>query len=151
MLDALNNVKQLLTVERLMQWHQWLFNDPDWTMQRLRIGQLRGLEPMQVVSGRLNYLTVHLKPHKKEGLEEHLEAFIDWFNNSLTDPLLDPLLRAGMTHLWFITLHPFDDGNDRITRTLTNLALAQIDEQSIRLYAISPSILSKRKSYYERC
>ena len=54
-----------------------------------------------------------------------------------------------MTHLWFITLHPFDDGNGHITRTLTNLALAQMDEQSIRLYAISPSILSKRKSYYE--
>ena len=69
MLDALNNVKQLLTVERLMQWHQLLFNDPDWTMQRLRIGQLRGLEPMQVVSGRLNYLTVHLKPHKKKDLK----------------------------------------------------------------------------------
>ena len=89
------------------------------------------------------------KTPQKEGLEEHLEAFIDWFNNSLTDPLLDPLLRAGMTHLWFITLHPFDDGNGHITRTLTNLALAQMDEQSIRLYAISPSILSKRKSYYE--
>jgi len=63
--------------------------------------------------------------------------------------LLDPLLRAGITHLWFITLHPFDDGNGRITRTLTDLALAQMDQQSIRLYAMSPVILNKRKSYYE--
>ena len=149
MLDALNNVKQPLTVKRLMQWHQWLFNDPDWTMQRLRIGQLRGSEPMQVVSGRLDYPTVHFEAPPREGLEERLEAFINWFNHSLTDALLDPLLRAGITHLWFITLHPFDDGNGRITRTLTDLALAQMDEQSIRLYAMSPVILNKRKSYYE--
>ncbi|EEY92935.1 toxin-antitoxin system, toxin component, Fic family [Acinetobacter junii SH205] len=149
MLDALNNVNQSLTVKRLMQWHQWLFNDPDWTMQRLRIGQLRGSEPMQVVSGRLDYPTVHFEAPPREGLEERLETFINWFNNSLTDALLDPLLRAGITHLWFITLHPFDDGNGRITRTLTDLALAQMDEQSIRLYAVSPVILNKRKSYYE--
>ncbi len=63
--------------------------------------------------------------------------------------MLDPLLRAGITHLSFVTLHPFDDGNGRITRTLTDLALAQMDEQSIRLYAMSTAILSKRKSYYE--
>ena len=149
MLDALDSVKQPLTIERLMQWHQWLFNDPDWTIQRLRIGQLRGSEPMQVVSGRLDYPTVHFEAPPREGLENRLNAFIDWFNQSLSDSLLDPLLRAGITHLWFITLHPFDDGNGRITRTLTDLALAQMDEQSIRLYAMSPVILDKRKSYYE--
>ena len=149
MLDALNDVKQPLTVERLMQWHRWLFNDPDWTMQRLRIGQLRGSEPMQVVSGRLDYPKVHFEAPPREGLEERLNAFIAWFNQSLNDSLLDPLLRAGITHLWFVTLHPFDDGNGRITRTLTDLALAQMDEQSIRLYAMSTAILNKRKSYYE--
>ncbi|MBJ7435073.1 MAG: Fic family protein [Acinetobacter sp.] len=149
MLDALDDVKQPLTVERLMQWHQWLFNDPDWTMQRLRIGQLRGAEPMQVVSGRIDYPKVHFEAPPREGLEQRLSAFITWFNTSLNDALLDPILRAGITHLWFITLHPFDDGNGRITRTLTDLALAQMDEQSIRLYAISPEILNKRKSYYE--
>lgn len=104
---------------------------------------------MQVVSGRLDYPTVHFEAPPREGLEERLEAFINWFNLSLTDALLDPLLRAGITHLWFITLHPFDDGNGRITRTLTDLALAQMDQQSIRLYAMSPVILNKRKSYYE--
>lgn len=149
MLDALNDVKQPLTIERLMQWHSWLFNDPDWTMQRLRIGQLRGSEPMQVVSGRLDAPKVHFEAPPREGLEDRLNAFITWFNRSLDDPLLDPLLRAGITHLWFVTLHPFDDGNGRITRILTDLALAQMDEQSIRLYAMSPAILNKRKSYYE--
>jgi Fic family protein len=92
---------------------------------------------------------VHFEAPPRQGLEERLNAFIDWFNQSLNDSLLDPLLRAGITHLWFVTLHPFDDGNGRITRTLTDLSLAQMDEQSIRLYAMSTAILNKRKSYYE--
>jgi len=149
MLDALNNFEQDLTVERLFQWHQWLFNETDWTMQRIRIGQLRGHEPMQVVSGRIDYPTVHFEAPPRDGLKQRLDEFIQWFNTSRTNALLDPLIRAGITHLWFVTLHPFDDGNGRITRTLTDLALAQMDQQSIRLYAMSPVILSKRKSYYE--
>lgn len=92
---------------------------------------------------------MHFEAPPRQGLEERLNAFIDWFNQSLNDSLLDPLLRAGITHLWFVTLHPFDDGNGRITRTLTDLSLAQMDEQSIRLYAMSTAILNKRKSYYE--
>ena len=118
MLDALNDVEQPLTVERLMQWHRWLFNDPDWIMQRLRIGQLRGSEPMQVVSGRLDSPKVHFEAPPREGLEDRLNDFLTWFNCSLNDPLLDPLVRAGITHLWFVTLHPFDDGNVRITQAL---------------------------------
>ena len=78
-----------------------------------------------------------------------MDEFIQWFNSSKTDTLLDPLIRADIVHLWFVTLHPFDDGNGRITRTLTDLALSQMDQQSIRLYAMSPVILNKRKSYYE--
>ena len=149
MLDALNNFAQDLSVERLFQWHQWLFNETDWTMQRIRIGQLRGHEPMQVVSGRMDYPTVHFEAPPRDALEQRLDEFIQWFNTSRNNTLLDPLIRAGITHLWFVTLHPFDDGNGRITRTLTDLALAQMDQQSIRLYAMSPVILNKRKSYYE--
>ncbi|OUY05867.1 Fic family protein [Acinetobacter populi] len=149
MLDALNNFEQDLSIERLLQWHQWLFNEPDWTMQRIRIGQLRGHEPMQVVSGRIDRPTVHFEAPPREGLDQKLNEFIQWFNISRTNALLDPLIRAGIVHLWFVTLHPFDDGNGRITRTLTDLALAQMDQQSIRLYAMSPVILNKRKSYYD--
>lgn len=149
MLDALSNFEQDLTIGRLFQWHQWLFNETDWTMQRLRIGQLRGFEPMQVVSGRMDYPTVHFEAPPRKGLELRLEEFLQWFNHSRVDTLLDPLVRAGIVHLWFVTLHPFDDGNGRITRTLTDLALAQMDHQSIRLYAMSPIILQKRKSYYD--
>lgn len=101
-------------------------------MQRIRIGQSRGHEPMQVVSGRMDYPTVHFEA-PRDGLEQRLDEFIQWFNSSKTDTLLDPLIRADIVHLWFVTLHPFDDGNGRITRTLTDLALSQMDQQSIRL------------------
>ena len=148
MLDAIDNRHQPLTLERLLQWHQWLFPAADWTVQRVRVGQLRGEEPMQVVSGRLDRPTVHFEAPPRQGLESALAAFIDWFNASLNDTSQDPLLRAAICHLWFVTLHPFDDGNGRITRALTDLALSQADSQSIRLYAMSVAILEQRADYY---
>ena len=148
MLDAIDNRHQPLTLERLLQWHHWLFPADDWTLQRVRVGQLRGEEPMQVVSGRLDRPTVHFEAPPRQGLEQALACFIDWFNASLNDPGQDPLLRAAICHLWFVTLHPFDDGNGRITRALTDLALSQADSQSIRLYAMSVAILEQRAGYY---
>ncbi len=92
---------------------------------------------------------MHFEAPPRDGLEQRLDEFIQWFNTSRTNTLLDPLIRAGITHLVFLIPHPFDDCNGRITLTLTDLALAQMDQQSIRLYAMSPVILNKRKSYYE--
>ena len=80
---------------------------------------------MQVVSGRIGRPTVHFEAPPRDSLESELAFFIEWFNRSKHDPLLDPLLRAAICHLWFVTLHPLDDGNGRITRALTDLALAQ--------------------------
>lgn len=148
MLDAINNRDQPLTFERLCQWHQWLFPADEWSVLSLSVGTLRGSEPMQVVSGRIDRPTVHFEAPPRSGLETQLEHFIDWFNNSQSDVLLDPILRAAISHLWFVTLHPFDDGNGRITRALTDLALSQADSQSIRLYAMSVSLLAKRADYY---
>lgn len=148
MLDAINNRSQPLTMERLYQWHHWLFPADEWTVQRLSVGMLRGSEPMQVVSGRIDRPTVHFEAPPRDGLEPQLAQFIAWFNQSQQDVMLDPLLRAAICHLWFVTLHPFDDGNGRITRALTDLALAQADSQSIRLYAMSPAILAHRADYY---
>ena len=154
MLDAIDNRHQPLTLERLLQWHYWLFPAADWTVQPVRISQLRGVsqlrgeEPMQVVSGRLDRPTVHFEAPPRQGLESALAAFIDWFNTSLNDAGQDPLLRAAICHLWFVTLHPFDDGNGRITRALTDLALSQADSQSIRLYAMSVAILEQHADYY---
>lgn len=148
MMDAITQREQPLTLTRLFQWHQWLFPASEWSLKRLNVGMLRGDEPMQVVSGRIDRPTVHFEAPPRDGLEQQLTAFIDWFNHSRDDVLLDPLLRAALCHLWFVTLHPFDDGNGRITRALTDLALAQADSQSIRLYAMSASILARRADYY---
>lgn len=149
MLDALQNQHQPLTTDRLYQWHQWLFPPSERSpFDKIRVGQLRGHEPMQVVSGRLDKPTVHYEAPAREGLEQELQTFIDWFNRTATLSDEDPLLRAAITHLWFVTLHPFDDGNGRITRALTDMALAQADSQSVRLYAMSVAILADRKGYY---
>lgn len=152
MVDALQNQHTTLTSARLFQWHEWLFPTPkadELSFQKLIVGQLRGAEPMQVVSGRLDKQTVHFEAPPRDQLEEGLEKFISWFNQSAQQADYDPLLRAAITHFWFVTLHPFDDGNGRITRALTDMALAQADSQSIRQYAMSVAILDNRKSYYQ--
>ena len=148
MLDAVSNLDSPLTLERLLQWHCWLFPEDEFSVLRIRVGRLRGDEPMQVVSGRIDQPTVHFEAPPRDVLEAELVAFFDWFNCSRYEVTLDPLLRAGICHLWLITLHPFDDGNGRITRAVTDMALAQADSQSIRLYAMSAAILEQRKNYY---
>jgi len=91
---------------------------------------------------------VHFEAPPREGLEDLLEDFLGWFESSRNDPALDPLLRAGIAHFWFVTLHPFDDGNGRLTRALTDLALAQAQPQAIRFYAMSASIWADHSGYY---
>ncbi|EHR41427.1 Fic family protein [Alishewanella jeotgali] len=152
--DAIGNWQQPLTQERLLQWHSWLFPTDSSLMQRVQGGQLRGNEPMQVVSGRPCLIEagrpkVHFEAPPREVLEGELNCFIDWFNRSRDDAKLDPLLRAGIAHFWFITLHPLEDGNGRLARLLTDLALAQAEHQSIRFYAMSVAILERRSSYYD--
>lgn len=150
MLDATRRFAEPLTSARLVEWHQWLFPDQetDLTARSMNIGALRGDEPMQVVSGRIDRPTVHFEAPPREGLEEQLEQFLQWFEASQHQTALDPMLRAGIAHFWFVTLHPFDDGNGRLTRTITDLALAQGEAQAIRFYAMSASILDDRSGYY---
>ncbi|MDF1763795.1 MAG: Fic family protein [Oleibacter sp.] len=158
MMDALQQHHDPLTLERLFQWHRWLFpQDANNALLKVRVGELRGSEPMQVVSGRLDKPTVHFEAPPRDQLENELAGFISWFNspehNETNSPensqALDPLVRAAIAHLWFITIHPFDDGNGRLTRALTDMSLAQGDEQSIRLFAMSGAILDNRKGYYD--
>lgn len=150
MLDATRNFGAPLDLARLLHWHQWLFPEQDETLlgHRVRVGALRNDEPMQVVSGRLDRQTVHFEAPPREGLEQQVDAFLNWFARSADDTTLDPLLRAGIAHFWFVTLHPFEDGNGRLTRAITDLALAQAEHQSIRFYTMSASILDDRKGYY---
>ena len=148
MLDAIDNHEQPLTIERLYQWHRWLFPANEWSVQRLNVGQLRGDEPMQVVSGRVDRPIVHFEAPPRATLDDQLAEFIPWFNQTRHDPTMDPLLRAAICHFWLVTLHPVDDGNGRLTRALTDLALSQADSHSIRLYAMSVAILELRGDYY---
>lgn len=148
MLDAIDNHEQPLTIERLYQWHRWLFPVNEWSVQPMNVGQLRGDEPMLVVSGRVDRPTVHFEAPPRAALDDQLAEFIPWFNQTQHDPTMDPLLRAAICHFWFVTLHPVDDGNGRLTRALTDLALSQADSHSIRLYAMSVAILERRADYY---
>jgi len=149
LLDATRAYQQPLDLQRLFTWHGWLFPSDGHLLARpLRIGMLRGEEPMQVVSGRLDRPTVHFEAPPRAGLEERLGDFLAWFESSRSDAGFDPFLRAGIAHFWFVTLHPFDDGNGRLTRAITDLALAQGEQQAIRFYAMSASILDDRAGYY---
>lgn len=147
-IDAITCWEQDLTMERLLTWHAWLFPAGYTRFNPVQGGMLRGLLPMQVVSGRIDRPKVHFEAPPRVVLEQQLSQFIAWFNTSRQDKALDPLVRAAIVHLWFVTLHPFDDGNGRITRLLTDLALAQAESQSIRFYAMAVSILERRAAYY---
>lgn len=150
MMDATQQFALPFTQARLLNWHRLLFPAPEagYSARALNVGALRGDEPMQVVSGRLDRPTVHFEAPPRKGLEQSLDDFLEWFETSRHQPELDPLVRAGVAHFWFITLHPFDDGNGRLTRAITDLALAQGEHQAIRFYAMSASILEDRAGYY---
>ncbi|MCH1921067.1 Fic family protein [Shewanella sp. A3A] len=149
MLDAIENRDSPLTLARVLHWHKQLFPEGHTLFTPVISGQLRGDAPMQVVSGRIDKPLVHFEAPGRDVLDKELSLFFTWFNSSQQDVMLDPLLRAAIAHLWFVTLHPLDDGNGRITRLLTDLALSQAEKQSVRCYAMSVSILAKRHSYYE--
>lgn len=149
MLDAVENLETPLTLERILHWHDRLFPEGYTMFNPVIGGQLHGDAPMQVVSGRIDKPTIHFEAPDRERLDNELAMFLEWFNSSKQNVSLDPLIRAAITHLWFVTLHPLDDGNGRITRLLTDLALAQAEQQSVRFYAMSVCILANRKSYYE--
>lgn len=151
MMDATQQFDQPFTRARLLNWHHLLFPAPEagYAARAVKVGELRGDEPMQVVSGRLDRPTVHFEAPPRKGLEQALDDFLQWFETSRDQPELDPLVRAGIAHFWFITLHPFDDGNGRLTRAITDLALAQGEHQAIRFYAMSASILEDRAGYYK--
>ena len=150
MMDATLQFDQPFTRARLLNWHHLLFPAPEagYAARAINVAGLRGDEPMQVVSGRLDRPTVHFEAPPRKGLEQALDEFLEWFETSRDQPELDPMVRAGVAHFWFITLHPFDDGNGRLTRAITDLALAQGEHQAIRFYAMSASILEDRAGYY---
>lgn len=148
-LASLDGLDRPMTRKHLFQWHRLLFPAGGKMFTgEIRVGRLRGDTPMQVVSGRVDCPTVHFEAPPRSVLGAELDAFLRWFRESRRDAALDPLMRAAVCHFYFVTIHPFDDGNGRLARALTELALDQADNRSLRLYAMSTSILKDRKNYY---
>lgn len=146
-LDATANCMGTLTSERLFGWHAALFPTGYSGLARITVGGWRddANGPMQVVSGPLHRQRVHFEAPPAERLERETARFLAWANSTSGEP---PLLKAGLAHLWFVTLHPFDDGNGRIARALGDLFLARADGSPQRFYSLSAQIQRERKGYY---
>ena len=147
-LDATSHYQETLTVDRLFGWHAALFPTGYSGMSRVRTGSWRDDSggPMQVVSGPLGNETVHFEAPAAGRLPAEMERFLDWFNRERD---LDPVIKAGLAHLWFVSIHPFDDGNGRIARAIADMQLARSEESPRRFYSMSAQIREERKAYYD--
>ncbi len=146
LLDATRGYAQPLSLERLCRWQAALFPAGQSGIARIRVGELRGDAPMRVVSGPAGREIVHFEAPPRRRLEREIGAFVRWFDDPPAE--LDGALRAGLAHLWFVTLHPFDDGNGRLARAITDMALAQDERRAERLFSLSARILQVRDAYY---
>jgi len=148
LLDATQNFKQTLTPERLFGWHAALFPTGYSGMHKIRVAGWRddrnGL--MKVVSGPIGHEKIHYEAPPAECLANEMSRFFSWWDESQKE--VDGLLLAGMAHLWFVAVHPFEDGNGRIARALTEMALARDENLSIRYYSLSSQIMAEREDYY---
>lgn len=148
MLDATQNYTSEMTKDRLIGWHAALFPTGFSGMYKINVGNYRTdeLGPMQVISGYEGREKVHYEAPSALILEKEMREFLNYIN---TDNEYDFLIKAGVVHLWFVILHPFDDGNGRIARALTDMILARSDDSKFRFYSMSSQIQKNRKSYYE--
>ena len=148
-LDATRNFDQLLTEERLLGWHAALFPTGYSGRVRITVAAWRtdASGPMEVVSGAVGREKVHFTAPPASTLADQTGAFLKWFQ---ADPVGDTLIKAGLAHLWLVTLHPFDDGNGRISRAVGDMALARAEGTSQRFYSFSAQIQRERKDYYEQ-
>jgi len=152
MLDATRGFAGALTQERLFGWHACLFPSGRSGLRKIGVGRWRTRKsgPMQVVSGAIGKERVHFEAPSAERLPREMEAFLAWFQGGGGEPVV----RAGIAHFWFVTIHPFEDGNGRIARAIAELALAQADGFPERYYNMSSRIEAERREYYavlERC
>ena len=145
MLDATQNYAQPLTDMRLFGWHNVLFPSGMSGLYQIDVAKYR-THVMQVVSGPMGRETVHYEAPEPERVPKEMAHFLEWFNGN--DPL-DPVLKAAIAHFWFVAIHPFDDGNGRIARALTEQLLSRADETSKRFYSMSNQIQLDKKRYYE--
>jgi len=148
MLDATQNCFKPLSADRLFDWHAALFPTGRSGMYKITVADWRKdtTGPMQVVSGAMGKENVHFQAPDSSLLEKEMNLFFNWFNKNVTSDLV---IKAAVAHLWFVTTHPFDDGNGRIIRALTDMLLAQSDNSTQRFYSMSAQIRIERKQYYE--
>lgn len=148
MLDATQQHELALSTERLFDWHSAIFPTGRSGIYKITAGGWRKDEtgPMQVVSGALGKERIHYQAPPAEILNKEMDIFIQWFN---TEDKLDPVMKAGIAHLWFITIHPFGDGNGRIARVIADMQLARADGSPQRFYSMSAQIRKDRNAYYD--
>ncbi len=147
-MDATSKCHLPLSDERLFGWHLSLFDRGRRNVDRITVGDWRqpGRGAMQVVSGAIGRERVHFEAPSEDRLEHEMEKFIAWFNSNVK---IDDVLKAALAHLWFVTIHPFDDGNGRIARAISDMALARSDGISQRFYSMSSQIRKERNDYYD--
>jgi Fic family protein len=148
MLDATQKFSERLTKERLFDWHAHLFPEVRKTVDKFRVGAWRddSQGPMQVVSGPIGRHKVHYEAPAAARIESEMRRFLKWLDGNEQE---DPLLKAAIAHLWFVTIHPFEDGNGRIGRAIAEMCLARSDGSTQRFYSMSSQILEERKGYYD--
>ena len=147
-LDATQKYSALLTAKRLFGWHAALFPTGHSGLTKIAVGRWRNdaKGPMQVVSGALGRERVHFEAPAAKSIPKEMAAFLKWFNGAADT---DVVLRAGLAHLWFVTIHPFDDGNGRIARAIADMVLARSEQNPQRFYSMSAQIRKERKTYYD--
>ena len=145
MLDATQRYEVPLTAERLYDWHAALFPTGRSGMYKIKTAAWRDVA-MQVTSGPMGKELVHFEAPPASKIPAEMNLFLEWIEREIE---LDPVLKAGIAHLWFVTIHPFDDGNGRITRAITDMLLARADKSSQRFYSMSTQIQAERKKYYD--
>ncbi|MGO9094473.1 MAG: Fic family protein [Bryobacteraceae bacterium] len=148
MLDATRHYDRPLTAERLFSWHAALFPTGRSGLSRIGVGAWRegGTDPMEVVSGPVGKEHVHFQAPAAARIEGEMKAFLDWFHSKADT---DPVLKAGLAHLWFVTIHPFEDGNGRIARAIADMLLARSENSLQRFYSMSAQIREERAAYYD--
>jgi Fic family protein len=148
MLDATQKYAEPLTQDRLFAWHAALFPTGRSGMRKITVGGWRTAEagPMQVVSGVIGRERVHFEAPEARRLAAEMKAFLKWFNAPLST---DAVLKSALAHFWFVTIHPFEDGNGRIARAIADMALARADGTANRFYSMSAQIEAERKAYYQ--
>ena len=147
LLDAVRFHDKPLTLERLNGWHAALFPSGYSGLRKIRTGKPRGHEPMQIVSGPIGKEKVHFEALPKDRLDGEMRLFLKWWNSSRGS--MDGILRAAAAHLRFLTIHPYEDGNGRLARALTDMALAQDEKLKVRFYSVSSEIMRSRDEYYK--